>query len=119
MSEVPNIPEGKKIVKRTLDDGSVEWKLVDDDCWVATAFYGDAYHPKVVLLRSFRNALLTTKTLGSTVSGMNRLYYTIGRTKFGKWWSKGLNRNQGVFRKLISKVLLSLLFVIATKYGEN
>jgi len=119
MSDIPNIPEGKKVVKRTLSDGSTEWKLVDDDCWIATAFYGDAYHPEVVFLRAFRNSLLETNTIGPIISSLNKLYYIIGRTRFGKWWSIGLRGSKSVIRKSVSKCILLIAFTLAGKYRKN
>lgn len=113
-------PEGKKIVTRTLDDGSTETVIRDDpnyggtDCWVATAYYGgDPLQKDVVVLRNARNYLMESSKIGNIVCSINRFYYAIGKTRFGLWWKRGLMESDSPnLRKVISKVFLSTLLLI-------
>lgn len=47
----------------------------EEDCWVATASYGDYDSPAVVTLRAFRDTVLATTTLGMRATDV---YYRVG-----------------------------------------
>lgn len=114
----PSIPEGKKIVERKRSDGTREWVVRDDSgCWIATAYYRDAYHRDVIKLRKMRNSLIYLPMVGPIVRKLNRAYYSIGRTRFASWWRDGLASNSvSGIRKGLSKIFLRTLLLFT---GRN
>lgn len=91
-----------------------------DDCWIATAYYGDVYHFHVLTLRNFRNRLIVNSCFGPFVKKFNQLYYALGRTKLGMWWSKGLRDNKpSSIRRMVSHIFLQVLLLTARQSTEH
>ncbi len=69
MASPPEIPEGTKVIERKRASGDIEYVVRKDpsyaktDCWIATAYFGDPYHPNVELLRAFRDRQSSHKWL--------------------------------------------------------
>lgn len=112
-------PEGKKIVERVNRKGDKEYVVRDDpnyggsDCWIATAYYGDGTHPDVVSIRALRDTLIEMKHAGPPARFVNRIYYSTGRTRLGRWWRRGVESTSATTRKLISKIFIRSLFRLA------
>lgn len=88
----------------------------DSNCWVATAYYGDKFHPNVKQLRYFRENLLIKRSIaGISMLYLNKTYLYIGKTSFGKWWEDGLqNNNSNNKRKFISYFILKFLLYLSS-----
>ena len=126
MSEIPNIPQGKKVIERTTADGKKEYIVRNDpnyggpDCWLATAYFGDPLHPDVVLLRRWRDSRIAGRSdqeIGKVLVRLaNTAYLSLGRTRFGIWWAQGL-RSPCVsaigVRQACSRSILRLIVSIA------
>ena len=125
MSEIPNIPQGKKVLERTTSSGDKEYVVRNDpnyggpDCWLATAYYGDSLHPDVVLLRRWRESSLTGSPMdmwGFIMPAVNSVYLRLGRTALGLWWAQHLRNPAspvGNICRLSSKGILRCLLMIA------
>ena len=90
MGEIPNIPQGKKVIERTTADGKKEYIVRNDpnyggpDCWLATAYFGDPLHPDVVLLRRWRDSRIAGRSdqeIGKVLVRLaNTAYLSLGFT---------------------------------------
>ena len=90
------------------------WSSDSDSCWIATAYYGDKSHAKVIQLRTYRNELISNGFCKEFIINFNKLYHQIGKTKFGQWWSKGLS-DKAYFRSLFSKFILNSIYRFSKK----
>lgn len=86
----------------------------NSSCWIATAYYGDLYHPKVVILRDFRDDLREQRFIGPVISLLNTFYYAIGKTTFGRWWGASV-RTKKHFSAVVSRHLISVLLAMAER----
>jgi hypothetical protein len=121
MTKPPEIPKGTKVIERKRASGDTEYVVRGDprygknDCWVATAYFGDTFHPDVAALRSARERFASRRLIGPLVRGGNRLYYAVGCTSFARWWSRGLMAEDESLRKSITRLLLTPLIVFARR----
>lgn len=125
MSEIPNIPEGKKVIERTTASGNKEYVVRNDpnyggpDCWIATAYYRDAMHPDVVTLRMWRDDHLygarRQRFARRFVRCLSLLYVGVGRTRFGASWAESLRRSTGGtrIRRALSGTIIRCFLALA------
>lgn len=113
----PNIPEGKKVVKKNKPDGSTEYVVRNDPfygsgCWIATAYFGDPNHFAVSQLRDYRSFVIQNSRFGFLMKYLNCVYKFIGKTSFGKWWAEGIQKHFST-RRFVSKIIIKGLIKIS------
>jgi len=119
MPTPPEIPKGTKVIERKRVSGDTEYVVRrdpnygKDDCWIATAYFGDPYHPDVKTLRAARNYYTASGWFRPLVRGCNRLYYAIGRTKPARWWRSGLTVKGSTTRQILTGLFLKPLIAVA------
>ena len=121
MPQPPEIPKGTKVIERKRSSGDTEYVVRADpnygktDCWVATAYFGDPFHPDVKALRAARDYFASGRRLGPLTRSCNRLYYALGRTAFGQWWSRGLIGQDALLRQSLTRLILIPLVAFARR----
>ena len=88
----------------------LEEKTNPGSCFVATATYGNAFHPDVILLREFRDKYLSQSFSGKMFIN---LYYCVGP------YLAVLPKNFIFIRRISRKVIEKIVSILKQKYNFN
>ncbi len=90
-----NRPNSIRYNKSRYPDGKATGgKTGKGGCWAVSAYFGDAAHPDVSLIRTMRDDMIVRSRYGHLMAILDRLYQWLGTSEFGSWWRSQLMDEQ-------------------------
>ena len=110
------LKSGEKLEYKYDDKGRISSVTKgSSNCWVVTAYYGDPNHTNVCLIRDKRDSLKETPYIGELIKTIDNLYQYIGKSKFGEWWIRNVEKGNSTIPNKISKAICLLLLKFAKR----
>ena len=113
--DVEGLKKDEKLDLRYDSNGrlrEIRKKHVHTLCWIATAYYGDPFHPDVVALRAWRDTL-KKRPDGFWMRMLDAAYQAIGKSQAGQWWIHHLTQNPDGIPARVSHLVIRLMQKVA------